>query len=214
MVPLSALVTTQWVAGPGPAAALQRLSRGEDQRQPGAGLQLRRRDRRDGGDREGGAAAGLHVRVVRHRVRGEEVRRHVDDRVRLRPHHRVPGARRAVRIVDAAGRGDVGGAVRDPRRARHQLGARPRERRLLPDRPARADRPRREERRAARVGRRRVPAPGQVDHGSDGARRRAAAAADHHDLARVRVRAACRSRSRWAPAPTRATRSAPASSAA
>ena len=106
------------------------------------------------------------------------------------------------------------GAVRDPRRADHQLAARSRERRLLPDRAARADRPRREERGASRVGRRRVPAPGQVDHGSDGARRRAAAAADHHDLARVRVRLPAARASRWEPAPTRATRSAPASSAA
>ena len=106
----------------GPPPALQRLSRGEGQRQPGAREQLGRRDRRDGGGRAGGAAAGLHVRVVRPRLRGEEVRRHVDDRVRVRPHHRLPGAGRAVRVVDAAGRGDVGGAVRDPRRARHQLG--------------------------------------------------------------------------------------------
>ena len=173
---------------PRPAAAFQRLSRGQDQRQPGAGIQLRRRDRRDGGDGEGGAAARVHVRVVGARVRGEEIRRHVDDRVRLRPHHRVPRARGAIRVVDAAGRRDVGGSVRHPGRARHQLAARPRQRRLLPDRPARADRARREERGAARVGCGRVPAAGQVDHGSDGARRRAAAAADHHDLARVRGR--------------------------
>ena len=107
--------------------------------------------------REGRAAAGLHVRVVGTRVRGEEVGRHVVDRVRVRPHHRVPGARRAVRVVDAARRGDDGRAVRHPRRAPHQLAARPRQRRLLPDRPAGADRPRRQERRAARVGGRRVP---------------------------------------------------------
>ena len=66
--------------------------------------------------------------------------------------------------------------------------ARPRQRRLLPDRPAGADRPRRQERRAARVGGGRIPQPGQVDHGSDDPRRRAAAAADHHDVARVRDR--------------------------
>ena len=53
MVPLSALVTTQWVAGPGSAAALQRLPRSEGQRQRRAGMELRRRDRRDGGRGEG-----------------------------------------------------------------------------------------------------------------------------------------------------------------
>ena len=92
-------------------------------------------------------------------------------RVRVRLHHRVPGARRAVRIVDAAGRGDDGGAVRHPRRAAHQSPARPRQRRVLPDRPAGADRARRQERRAARVGCRRLPQPGQVDHGSDASSR-------------------------------------------
>ena len=38
---------------PGPASALQRLPRGEDQRQPGSRVQLGRRDRDDGGRREG-----------------------------------------------------------------------------------------------------------------------------------------------------------------
>ena len=97
---------------PRPAAALQRLPGGEDQRQRRARLQLGPGDRGDGGDRARGAAGGLHVRLVRARVRGEEVGRHVDDRVRLRPDHRVPGARRAVRVVDAARRGHDGGAVR------------------------------------------------------------------------------------------------------
>ena len=41
MVPLSSVVTTQWTRGPGPAAALQRLHRGQDHRQRCAGLQLR-----------------------------------------------------------------------------------------------------------------------------------------------------------------------------
>ena len=121
-------------------------------------------------------------------VRGEAIGRHVGARVRVRPHHRVPGARRAVRIVDAARRGDDGGAVRHPGRAPHQPPARPRQRRVLPDRPPGADRPRRQERRAARVRGGRLPQAGQVDHGSDDPRRRAAAAADHHDLARVRDR--------------------------
>ena len=186
MVPLSSVVTTRWTAGPGHPAALQRLPGREDHRQQRAGQQLRRSDHRHGGDREGRAAAGLHVRVVRPRVRGEEIGRHVVDRVRVRPHHRVPRARRAVRVLDAAGRSDDRRAVRHPRRSRHQLGARPHQRRLLPDRPAGADRPWREERGAARVGGRRVPQGRQVDHGSDDPRRRAAAAADHHDVARVR----------------------------
>ena len=83
MVPLSALVTTKWVAGSRPAAALQRLPRGEDQRQPGAGIQLGRRDRRDGGDGEGGAAA----RATRSRGRASRSRR------------RNPAARRRIAFV-------------------------------------------------------------------------------------------------------------------
>ncbi len=48
-----------------PAAALQRLHRGQDQRQCVRGVQLGRRDRDDGGGGQGSAAAGLRVRVVR-----------------------------------------------------------------------------------------------------------------------------------------------------
>ena len=173
--------------GPRHPAALQRLSRGQDHRQPVAGSQLGAGDRGDGGARPR-AAAGLLVRLERARVRGEEVRRHVVAGVRVRPDHRVPGAGRAVRVVDPAGRGDDGDPVRRARRAADQLDSRARERRLFPDRPAGADRARREERRAARVGGGRFPQAGQVDHGGDGARRRAAAAADHHDVAGLRRR--------------------------
>ncbi len=60
----------------------------------------------------------------------------------------------------------------------------------------------------------RLPQPGQVDHGSDDPRGRAAAAADHHDLARVRDRLPAAGARASARARTRGTRSAPASSAA
>ena len=102
----------------------------------------------------------------------------------------------------------------DPRRAAHQPPARAGQRRVLPDRPAGADRPGREERGAARVRGGRVPQAGQVDHGGDAPGRRAAPAADHHDLARLRGRLPAAGASRSAPAPMRAIRSAPASSAA
>ena len=102
----------------------------------------------------------------------------------------LPRARRAVRVVVASRRGDDRGAVRHPRGATDELVARSRKRRVFPDRPAGPDRPRREKRRASRVGGRRVPKAGKVDHGSDGAGRRAAIAADHHDLAGLRFRRA------------------------
>ncbi len=100
---------------PGPPSALQRLPGSEDHRQRRARLQLRAGDRRDGSDRPRGAAAGLHVRVVGARVRGEESGRDLDARVRVRADHRVSRARRAVRIVDVAGRGHDCGAVRGAR---------------------------------------------------------------------------------------------------
>ena len=118
MVPLSALVTTQWSPGPDllphfngfPAAKINgNAAPGYSSGDAIAAMEA---------IAQRGAAAGLHVRVVGPRVRGEEVRRHVGDRVRVRLHHRVPRAGRAVRVVDAAGRGDDGGAVRHPRRAR------------------------------------------------------------------------------------------------
>ncbi len=188
MVPLSALVRTEWVAGPDLLPHFNGFPAAKVNGNAASGYSSGDAIVGDGGGRARGSAARLHVRMVRTRVRGEEVRRHVDDRLRLRPRHRVPGARRPVRIVDAAGRGDDRGAFRDPGRARHQLAARTRERRLLPDRSPRADRPRREECRVARHRCGPFPRAGPFDHGGDAAGRRAATAPDHHDLARVRVR--------------------------
>ncbi len=174
----------------GPDAALQRLPGREDHRQPGAGIQLRPGDRDDGGGCAAGAAERLPVRVVGPRVRREARRRHVDGRLPVRPDLRLPGARRPVRVVDPAGCRDDRGSVRRAGSAGLQLDARARQRRVLPDRPAGADRPRRQERGAARVRGGGTAPGGQVDHGSDDARRRAAPASDHHDLAGVRIRRA------------------------
>ena len=213
MVPLSSVVTTTWTRGPDllphfngftAAKIIGSAAPGYSSGDAIAAMESVAKEV---------LPSGLYVCVVGARVRGKEIRGHLGDRVPVRPDHRVPRAVGAVRVVDPAGRRDDRGAVRDPGRARDQLGARARERRLLPDRPAGADRPRREERRAARFGRGRIPQGGQVDHGGDGARGRTAAAADHHDVARLRDRLpAARDRGR-AQAPTRDTRSAPASSA-
>ena len=186
MVPLSALVTTQWVAGPdllphfngfpaakvngNPApgyssgdalAAMEATAR--EVLPPGytfAWSGLAFEEKKSGGTSMIAFVFGLIIVFLVLAAQYES--------------WTLPGA-----VMSAVPFGILG-------RARHQLAARPGERRLLPDRPARADRARREECRAARIGGRRIQAPGQDDHGGDRARRRAAAAADHHDLARVR----------------------------
>ena len=69
-----------------------------------------------------------------------------DVRARAGGDHGVPDPVRAVRAVVAAALGAARAAVRHVRRARRRLAARPDQRRLLPDRPRHAARPRGEER--------------------------------------------------------------------
>jgi len=88
MVPLDAITTARFTTAR-TCSALQRLSRREDQRQPGARLQLRPGHRRDGGARRT-AARGLRHRVVGAGLRGEAGRRRLGPGVRVRPDHGVP----------------------------------------------------------------------------------------------------------------------------
>ena len=185
MVPLSAVVDHQLDCRAGPAAALQRLPGGQGHRQCRRRLQLGPGHCDDG--RAGArAAALLHLRLVGAGLRGETIRRHLVAGLRLRLADRLPGAGGAVRELDAARRGDDGHSLRRAGRAAGQLHPRTGERRVLPDRPAGADRPGREERGAARVCGSGLPQAGLQHHGRHAPGRRAAPAADHHDLAGLR----------------------------
>ena len=105
MVPLSAVVTTEWVRGPDLVPHFNGF--------PAAKINGNAAPGYSSGDAIKAMEevanevlpAGYRLRVVGHGLRGEEVGRHLGDRLRVRPHHRVPRARRAVRVVDAAGRG-------------------------------------------------------------------------------------------------------------
>ena len=125
MIPLSTLVSTHLGHRTGPAAAFQWLSRRQDQRQRRAGLQFGTGHPDDGRSRQRGAATRLYVRVVRPRVRGKKIRQHLGARIRVRTDHRLPGPFRAIRILDLARSGNDRGAVRDSRRPRDELDARP-----------------------------------------------------------------------------------------
>ena len=88
----------------------------------------------------------LHHRLDRLGLPGAGDRGHGLAGLRLRPGHGVPDPGRAVRaLVAAAGRAHRR-ALRRAGRAAGDLAARPRQRRLLPDRPGDADRPGRQER--------------------------------------------------------------------
>ena len=121
MVPLTALVTTSYVTGPDlmphfngfPAAKII------GSQAPGfsSGQAIETMEE----VAQQVLPDGYQLRVVGPGVRREARRRHVDGRLPVRPDLRVPGAGRAVRVVDAAGRGDDGGAVRRAGRADLQL---------------------------------------------------------------------------------------------
>ena len=84
MVPLSSVVTTSWTTGPDLLPHFNGFPAAKIIGSAAAGLQLGRRDRGHGGGGEGGAAGGLHLRLVGPRLRGKEVRRHLGDRLRFR----------------------------------------------------------------------------------------------------------------------------------
>ena len=95
MVPLGTLLDIKKVAGTLADRSLQSLSRGDDHRPAGDGLQLRPGDGADGADqRERTAAAGHGHRLVGDVVPGEDRRQ--SDLLRLR-------ARRAARLLRARG---------------------------------------------------------------------------------------------------------------
>ena len=174
MVPLGTLVTItadgRTVAG----QPLQPVSDGEHRRRSGAGLQLRRGDEPDGGDRRQDPAARRGVRVDGDVLPGEDRRQ--PDHLCVRPGHAaglsVP--RRPVRKLDCAGVGDAcraavaDGAVHraDQPRAVQQS--------LYPDRAGAADRAVGQERDPDRGGRARAAhAAGRARSSRRRSRRRA-----------------------------------------
>ena len=159
MVPLSALVKTSWVKGPDLLPHFNGLPGGEDQRRRGPRLQLgpghRRRWRRWPGrscppaTRSRGPASPSRrsSRGARPRPRSPSASSSCSSCwPRSTSRGRCPGA-----VMTAVPFGILGALA-------PELAAGPRERRLLPDRPARPDRPRGEERAAARDVRRGPPA--------------------------------------------------------
>jgi hypothetical protein len=141
--------------------------------------------------------AGLHALVERPGLPGEAHRQAVDPRLRACDPDGVPDPLRAVRaLAPALGRG-ARGAVRRAGRGRSRVAARHGERHLLPDRPHRADRPRREERDPDRGIRAAGIALRHERQGGGGAGGAPSLPSDRDDVARVRVRrAAARHRQR------------------
>ena len=135
--------------------------------------------------------------MVRPRVRGAAVRRERADPLRAVAARRVPLPRRALRELVDSGLGHARRAARRARRGGRDAARQASERRLLPGRSARDDRPRREERdpdRRVREG------PRGAGQDADRSRDRGGAdapAADPDDVARVRARrVAARDRAR------------------
>ena len=102
MVPLSALVTTQWVAGPDllphfngfPAAKINgNAAPGYSSGDAIAAMEAVAKEVLP----PGYTFAWSGIAYEEKKSGGTSA-----TRVRVRPHHRVPGARRAVRVVDAA----------------------------------------------------------------------------------------------------------------
>ena len=121
--------------------ALRHVPLGRDQRRPGAGLQLGPGGRGDGGARRHGAAGRLRLPVDRRRLPAEEGRQPRAADLRALPGGGVPGAGGALRELGDAGDHPSGDPARPARRGRCLDPARPRSRRLRPDRPRDADRP-------------------------------------------------------------------------
>ncbi len=147
MVPLGAFVTLDADLGPEHRAALQRLSDRRDQRRPGAGLLAPGRRRAAAREARAEGAAERHdVRMDRAHLSADPGRQHGRLGLPAVRAARVPRAGRAVREPRAAARRDPDraddAAVRD--RGRVALGRR--QQRLHADRPARARRPRVQER--------------------------------------------------------------------
>ena len=136
------------------------------------------------------AAVRLLLRLERRVVPGEEGGRDLGARARAGRDHGVPDPRRAVREMVAAALGAARDAVRDVRRARRGVAPRPDERRVLPDRPGHAARPRRQERDPDRRVRVDEAPRGAVGRGRRGRGGAAALPTDPDDLACVHLRRA------------------------
>ena len=145
LIPLTALVTVREVTGPEVVERFNVFTSAKMIGSAAPGLQLGRGARGDGEGGGGGVPRGLQAGLDGHRIPGEADRRQLDHRVPDRRADGVPGARCAVRALDAAVRGDPGRAVRGIRRAACRVPARARERHLLPDRARDAGRARVEE---------------------------------------------------------------------
>ena len=136
--------------------------------------------------RREGASRGLRLRVERARVPGEEVRGPGADDLRNGHGLRVPGARRPVRELGHPVRHHLRAAHRGLRRLPRSLDAGAGQRRLRPDRPRHAPRPRRQERDPDRRVR-----EDEAREGGDVDRRRgdrgleAPVPSDPHDVVRV-----------------------------
>src|SRR6185503_13009161 len=175
---------------PGHHDALQQPARGAGAGRRQAGRELGRCHRRDRAHRGRGAAGRLYSRLERRLVPGKEIRRHLGAGARARRAHGVPDPRGAVREMVAAAVGAARAAVRHLRRARRRLAEGADQRRLFPDRPGDAARPRGEERDPDRRVR-----GAQARGGPVGVRRRGGSGApalppDPDDLARVHPRRA------------------------
>ena len=121
MVPLNTLGSLRADRRAGDRHPLQQLPLGADQRRGRARLQLEPGDRGDGARRRDGPAEGLHLRMDRHHLSGDQGG--LDRAARLRPCHRLllPDPRRPVRELVDALHGSARGAARATRRARRPM---------------------------------------------------------------------------------------------
>ena len=214
MVPLGSVATFRDITGPYrvPRYNLYPASRGAGRDL--ARLLHRPGDRRDGTPRDRHPARRLRLRMDRARAPGEARRRHRPADLHRLGRVRVPPARRPVRELAVAARGDPDRADVPARRGQRAPAARHGRQHPGADRLRRAGRARRQERDPDR----RVRAPGR------GARRRPLRrrdrgrahppAPDPDDLLRLHPGRGAARRSRPAPAPRCASRSAPRCSSA
>ncbi len=168
-----------------PRAALQRIRVRRHQRRRGARRVERAGAGRDGEGARRDAAEGRRLRVDRPDVPGHPVRQHDADGLPDLRAARVPRARRAVRELDAAARGDPDRADVDPVRADRRQADRRRQQHLHADRAVRARRPRVEERDPDRRVRARPRARRTLDRRRGARGVPAAAAADPDDVDRI-----------------------------
>ena len=121
-IPLSALITTRYVASPKLMTRFNGFPAVKVTGNPAPGFSSGQAIRVMEEVRERNAAGRFRLRLGRPGAAGEGVGQHLVVGLHLRPDHRVPAARRAVREVDAADRGGAHRAVRGARRAAPHLG--------------------------------------------------------------------------------------------